>query len=70
MVGYNWVVSGMFVGVFGLSFGPKQPLLRVLLHFADNTYNLGVFVSVWQTAIFAERGAKRKKGKAKLSSTG
>ncbi len=31
MVGYNWVVSGMVVGGFGLSnglsFGPKQPLV-------------------------------------------
>ncbi len=61
MVGYNWVVSGMFVGVFGLSFGPKQPLLRVLLHFADNTYNLGVFVSVWQTAILLSVGLSEKR---------
>jgi hypothetical protein len=29
--------------------------------FADNRCNFGVFVSVWQTVSFAERGAKRKK---------
>src|SRR5207245_9197602 len=28
----------------------QRSRLRVLLHFADNTYNFGVFVSVWQTA--------------------
>src|SRR6266403_87528 len=30
--------------------------LRVLLHFADKTYNFGVFVSVWQTAILLSVG--------------
>jgi len=30
--------------------------LRVLLHFADNTYNFGVFVSVWQTPILLSVG--------------
>jgi hypothetical protein len=25
----------------------QRPRLRVLLHFTDNTYNFGVFVSVW-----------------------
>jgi len=29
--------------------------------FADNTYNLGVFVSVWQTAIFLSVGLSEKR---------
>ena len=43
----------------------QRSRLRVLLHFADNTYNFdnfGVFVSVWQTAILlsVELSEKRK----------
>jgi len=36
---------------------------RVLHHCTDNTYNFGVFVSVWQTAILLSVGLSEK-GKA------
>ena len=39
------------VFVFSIQCVTQRSRLRVLLHFADNTYNFGVFVSVWQTAI-------------------
>jgi hypothetical protein len=29
----------------------RRSRVPVLLHFADNRYNLGVFVQVWQTAM-------------------
>jgi hypothetical protein len=35
--------------------------LRVLLHFTDNSYNFGVFVSVWQTAILLSVGLSEKR---------
>jgi hypothetical protein len=34
----------------------QRSRLRVLLYFTDNTYNFGVFVSVWQTAILLSVG--------------
>jgi hypothetical protein len=34
--------------------------LRVLLHFTDNTYNLGVLASVWQAAILNYPDRNRK----------
>jgi hypothetical protein len=37
--------------VFSNQYITQRSRLRVPLHFADNTYNFGVFVSVWQTVI-------------------
>jgi hypothetical protein len=50
------------VFVFSIQCVTQRSCLGVLLHFADNSYNFGVFVSVWQTAILlsvglSERGA-------------
>src|SRR6266566_55904 len=39
------------VFVFSIQCVTQRSRLRVLLHFADNTYSFGVFVSVWQTAM-------------------
>jgi hypothetical protein len=44
----------------------QRSRLRVLFHFTDNTYNFGVYVSVWRTAILLSVG-QAKKEKAKLS---
>src|ERR1700674_1026007 len=51
------------VFVFSIQCVTQRSRLRVLLHFADNTYNFGVFVSVWQTAILlsVELSETRKK---------
>jgi len=50
------------VFVFSIQYVTQRSRLRVLLHFADKTYNFGVFVSVWQTAILlsVELSEKRK----------
>ncbi len=38
----------------------QRSRLRVLLHFTDNTYNFGAFVSVWKTAILLSVGLSEK----------
>ena len=61
MVGYNWVVSGMVVGVLDSVLDPNSLYYEFYFTFADNTYNLGVFVSVWQTAILLSVGLSEKR---------
>src|SRR5205807_10223472 len=39
------------VFVFSIQCVTQRSRLRVLLHFADNTYSFGVCVSVWRTAM-------------------
>ena len=61
MVGYNWVVSGMVVGVLDSVLDPNSLCYEFYFICADNTYNLGVFVSVWQTAILLSVGLSEKR---------
>jgi hypothetical protein len=49
------------VFVFSIQCVTQRSRLGVLLHFADNTYNFGVFVSVWQTAILLSVGLSEKR---------
>ncbi len=49
------------VFVFSIQCVTQRSRLRVPLHFGDNTYNFGVFVSVWQTAILLSVELSEKK---------
>ena len=51
------------VFVFSIQCVTQRSRLRVLLHFADKTYNFGVFCFGLANCYFAERGAKRERKK-------
>src|SRR6267378_2968932 len=62
MVGYNWVVSGMVVGVLDSVLDPNSFYYEFYFTLRT-TRTTSVFLYRFGKLLFAERGAKRKKGK-------